>query len=166
MRDAYLRLVSGLDRVLGVVTSAMLALAACLGMLQVLSRFVFRLPFEWTEVLIRISLAWMVFLGAAMVFRTGSMIAVDMMRRMMPAPYRRAHEAVLLALTLSFLALLSYMGFAYAQRGSVQTIIGLEFASMFWAYLAVPVGSACAALAAIAAYVEPRAQQRDETLET
>jgi TRAP-type C4-dicarboxylate transport system permease small subunit len=166
MRHAFLRLVGGLDRVLGVVTSALLALAACLGLLQVLSRFLFRLPIEWTEVLIRISLAWMVFLGAALVFRTGSMIAVDLMRRLMPARFRRAHETALLVLTLSFLLLLSWMGFAYAQRGSVQTIIGLEFASMFWAYLAVPVGSACAALAAVAAFVEPGEPARDDTLET
>lgn len=165
MRRAYLRLANALDATISVVTSALLALAACLGLLQVLSRFVFRFPFEWTEVLIRISLSWMVFLGIAVAFRVGAMISVDMMRRMLPPRYRRLHEAVLLALTLSFLALLGYMGANYAQRASVQTIIGLEFMSMFWAYLAIPVGCACAAIAVIAQYVEPPARGHDEQLE-
>jgi len=90
------------------------------------------------------------------VFRMGGMITVDMMRRLMPERYQRAHETVILVITLGFLALLGYWGIDYARRGSVQTIIGLESLSMFWAYLAIPVGCFCAALSCIAYYVEPR----------
>jgi TRAP-type C4-dicarboxylate transport system permease small subunit len=40
---------------------AMLALAASLGVFQIITRFVLEQPAEWTEVLIRFSLIWMVF---------------------------------------------------------------------------------------------------------
>ena len=39
---------------------AMLALSASLGMFQIVMRFVLEQPAEWTEVLIRFSLIWMV----------------------------------------------------------------------------------------------------------
>ena len=45
------------------VACLMLALAACLGMLQIFTRFVLEVPLEWTEVIIRFSLIWMVFHG-------------------------------------------------------------------------------------------------------
>lgn len=157
MRDLFLRLESRMSAAITVLASALLAFAACLGLLQVLSRFIFKFPFEWTEVLIRISLNWMVFIGAAVVFRMGGMITVDMMRRLMPSRYQRTHETILVAITLVFLVLLGYWGVDYARRGSTQTIIGLESLSMFWAYLAIPVGCVCAAISLIAHYVEPRA---------
>ena len=44
----------------------------------------------------------------------------------------------------------------YAQRGRVQTVIGLETFSMFWAYLAMPVGGVFSALAVIGNLLDPR----------
>ena len=60
---------------------AMLAVAAALGMFQILMRFVFEQPAEWTEVLIRFSLIWMVFLGIPSAFRQGAMVSVDVLHR-------------------------------------------------------------------------------------
>ena len=60
---------------------AMLAIAASLGLFQVVMRFIFELPAEWTEVLIRFSLIWMVFLGIAPAFRHGAMVSVDVLHR-------------------------------------------------------------------------------------
>ena len=47
----------------------MLVVAAGLGMWQIITRFIIERPAEWTEVLIRFSLIWMVFLGIPMAFR-------------------------------------------------------------------------------------------------
>jgi len=165
MRENFLRLEGLLNLVISNLAAALLGIAACLGLLQVLSRFLFRFPFEWTEVLIRISLNWMVFIGIAVVFRMGGMITVDMMRRLMPKRYQRIHETVILAITLIFLALLGYWGAEYARRSSVQTIIGLEQVSMFSAYLAIPVGCFCAAMSCIAQFIEPRPEEDNAELE-
>lgn len=159
------RMDHALTFIISAVTSALLAAAACLGMLQVLSRFLFRFPFEWTEVLVRISLNWMVFLGMAVVFRIGGMITVDMMRRLMPERYQRLHETLLLIVTLIFLAILGIWGWIYANRSATQTIIGLEFVSIYWAYLSLPVGCFFAALGAIAHYFDPPPQVAQAEIE-
>jgi TRAP-type C4-dicarboxylate transport system permease small subunit len=41
---------------------------------------------------------------------------------------------------LALIGVIVWWGWDYAQRGSVQTMAGLESLSMFWAYLALPVG--------------------------
>ena len=63
------------------VACLMLALAACLGMLQIFTRFVLEVPLEWTEVIIRFSLIWMVFMGIPTAFRQGAMVRVDVLSR-------------------------------------------------------------------------------------
>ena len=68
---------------------AMLALSASLGMFQILMRFVLEQPAEWTEVLIRFSLIWMVFLAIPAAFRQGAMVSVDVLYRFaLHSPFR------------------------------------------------------------------------------
>ena len=45
------------------------------------------------------------------------------------------------AASLLLIGILIWWGWDYARRGSVQTMAGLESISMFWAYLAIPVGA-------------------------
>jgi TRAP-type C4-dicarboxylate transport system permease small subunit len=47
-----------------VVACAMMAIASALGLFQIITRFILESPAEWTEVLIRFSLIWMVFLAS------------------------------------------------------------------------------------------------------
>ncbi len=61
----------------------------CLGLLPDLTRFVLEQPAEWTEILIRFSLIWMVFLGIPTAFRQGAMVSVDVLYRWSPPQVRR-----------------------------------------------------------------------------
>ena len=63
---------------------------------------------------------------------------------------------------LALIAVIIWWGWDYAQRGSVQTMAGLESVSMFWAYLALPVGGLFCVVGIIANLLDP---QRNE-LET
>ncbi|MDD2924579.1 TRAP transporter small permease [Rhodoferax sp.] len=140
MRDKFLRLerlTSGLSML---AACAMLALAAGLGVFQIVTRFVLETPAEWTEVLIRFSLIWMVFLGIPTAFRQGAMVSVDVLYRWSPARLRRLLDWVVCLAALSLIAVIVWWGWDYANRGKVQTMSGLESMSMFWAYLALPVG--------------------------
>ena len=134
----------------------MLAIASSLGMFQIITRFVLEEPAEWTEVLIRFSLIWMVFLAIPMAFRQGAMVSVDVLRRWMPRVFSRLLDWLVCLATLSLLAVLIWWGWDYAQRGGVQTMAGLESLSMFWAYLAVPVGAAFAAVGVIGNLIDPK----------
>ena len=135
---------------------AMLALASALGMFQILMRFVFEEPAEWTEVLIRFSLIWMVFLGIPMAFRQGAMVSVDALYRAVPTHLKRILDAIVALAALTLMLIILWWGYDYAVRGSVQTMAGLESLSMFWAYIAMPAGAVFAIIAIVANYIDPR----------
>ena len=120
----------------------MLAVAASLGMFQIVTRFVLEQPAEWTEVLIRFSLIWMVFLAIPAAFRQGAMVSVDVLYRWSPPRIKRVLDWVVALAALALIGIIIWYGWDYAQRGGVQSMAGLESVSMFWAYLAMPVGGA------------------------
>lgn len=163
---AFLAFDRVLNKIIAIVSVFALAVAAGLGLLQVLSRFIFKIPLEWTEVTVRIALAYMVFVGAALVFRAGAMIAVDMVRHMVPQRYKRLHDTFITLVVLSFLALLGYWGFVYANRSASQTLLGLDFISVYWAYISLPIGCFCSAVAVIARFIEHKpVSDEDQELE-
>ena len=135
---------------------AMLTLAAALGMFQIIMRFVLEQPAEWTEVLIRFSLIWMVFLGIPQAFRIGAMVSVDVLYRFANARWRRVLDTLVALAALLLLAVVVWVGWQYAQRGRVQTVIGLEGVTMFWAYLALPVGGVFSALGVLGNWLDPQ----------
>jgi len=138
---------------------AMLAVAAALGMFQILMRFVFETPAEWTEVLIRFSLIWMVFLAIPAAFRQGAMVSVDVLYRWSPPPLRRVLDAVVCAAALTLIGVFIWYGWDYARRGGVQSMAGLESISMFWAYLAIPVGGLFCIPGIIGNLLDPRREE-------
>lgn len=135
---------------------AMLAMAAGLGVFQILTRFVLEKPAEWTEVLIRFSLIWMVFMGIPMAFRQGAMVSVDVLYRWASDRHKRVLDAVVMLASLLLIAVIIIVGWDYSQRGRVQTIIGLEDYSMFWAYIAMPVGGLFAVLGIVGNFLDPK----------
>ena len=138
---------------------AMLIVSACLGMYQILSRFVFEQPAEWSEVLTRFALIWMVFLGAPACFRQGAMVCVDLAHRHAGPVGKRVLDALAAACALLLVGFMLWFGTDYAWRGRFQTISGLESFSMMWAYLAVPVGALFCIVAIIAVLLDPRRQE-------
>jgi TRAP-type C4-dicarboxylate transport system permease small subunit len=138
------------------VACAMLAISASLGMFQIIMRFVIEAPAEWTEVLIRFSLIWMVFMGIPMAFRQGAMVSVDVLYRWSPPPVKRVLDFVVSGAALALIAVIIWWGWDYANRGKVQTVIGLEDVSMFWAYLAMPVGGVFSVISIIGNLLDPQ----------
>lgn len=135
---------------------AMLVVAASLGMWQIITRFIIQRPAEWTEVLIRFSLIWMVFLGIAQAFRIGAMVSVDVLYRLTRGRMRRMLDSLVALAALTLIGVMVLVGWDYSLRGRVQTVIGLEEVSMFWAYLAMPVGGVFAALGVVGNWLEPQ----------
>jgi TRAP-type C4-dicarboxylate transport system permease small subunit len=156
MRRAFLRFEHLCTQTAWLGACAMLLVAVSLGVFQVITRFVLEQPAEWTEVLIRFSLIWMVFLGLPAAFRQGAMVSVDVLYRWSPLGLRRALDAVVAVAALTLVGIILWWGWDYANRGKVQTMIGLESVSMFWAYLAMPVGAAFSVLGIVGAFVDPR----------
>lgn len=162
MREAFLKFERFTTGVAMALACAMLVVASSLGVFQIVTRFVLQEPAEWSEVLIRFSLIWMVFLGIPAAFRQGAMVSVDVLYRWSGPRMRRVLDYVVCVAALTLVAVIVWWGWDYAQRGSVQTMMGIESISMFWAYLAMPVGGAVAMVGIVGNLLDP---QREE-LET
>ena len=156
MRAAFLRFEQMATWVAMLAACAMMALAAGLGVFQIFMRFVVEQPAEWTEVLIRFSLIWMVFLGIPMAFRQGAMVSVDVLYRWSPPKIKRVLDFVVCFAALALIGVIIWWGWDYANRGKVQSMIGLENVSMFWAYLAMPVGGLFCVLGIIGNLLDPQ----------
>jgi len=138
------------------IACLMLAVAASLGMFQIITRFVLETTAEWTEVLIRFSLIWMVFMGIPMAFRQGAMVSVDVLYRWSGPSMKRVLDSVVAAAALVLVAVIIWWGWDYANRGKVQSMIGLEDVSMFWAYLAMPVGALFSVFGILGNWLDPQ----------
>ena len=138
-----------------VAACAMMVIAASLGMFQIVTRFILEQPAEWSEILIRVSLIWMVFLGIPAAFRQGAMVSVDVLYRWSPPKLKRVLDWVVCLAALALITIIVWWGWDYAQRGSVQSMAGLESVSMFWAYLALPVGGLFCVIGIIGNLLDP-----------
>ena len=156
MKQLFLRFEQRTTALSMMVACAMMALASVFAIHQIVTRFILESPAEWTEVLIRFSLIWMVFLGIPTALRTGSMVSVDLLYRLSGQRMRRVLDAVVAITALALCCIILWWGWDYANRGSVQSMIGLEGVSMFWAYLALPVGSVFSIIGIIGFWLDPQ----------
>ena len=138
------------------VACLMMALSSIFAIHPIFNRFVIESPAEWTEVLIRFSLIWMVFLGIPTAFRQGAMVSVDLLYRMSGQRGRRVLDTVVSAAAMLLCGVIFWWGLDYTNRGSVQSMIGLDDVSMFWAYLALPVGAVFSMISIVGNWLDPQ----------
>lgn len=157
------------DRVVFNVTltlaMALLVTMAAVSFYQVTTRFVFEQPSTWSEVTSRSLQIWMVYLGLVAAFRTGSLMAVDMLQRLAPKGLKIVVMCAIAGLSLGVLAVMFWFGWAMAERVRFQTLAGVDNPftgggiSIALVYTAIPVGAALSIVAVIARLAEdlPRA---------
>ena len=109
--------------------------------LQVISRYVFNFSLSWTEEVARYCFIWVNMLGAAILVKKKGHAVIDFLVKNLKGAKRRIHLSVISAVTLVAAGVLIYQSIllmpVVAQQSSPATNI-----SMFYVYLAVPVGSA------------------------
>ena len=159
MKHAFLTLERWTTGFATLVACLMLAIASALGMFQIVTRFVLEQPAEWTEILIRLSLIWMVFMGIPAAFRQGAMVSVDVLYRWSPVKVRRVLDWVVCLAALLLIAIIIWWGWDYALRGRVQSMAGLESISMFWGYVAMPIGAMFCVIGIIGNLMDPQRQE-------
>jgi TRAP-type C4-dicarboxylate transport system permease small subunit len=126
----------------------------CLGLWQVVSRFVLSQPSSWTEELMRRLLIWCVMLGVVVAFRRGALVSVDLMLRSLRGAWLQALRTLITGTSLLFLGVLLWFGTELLWRVRFQTFASMDL-SMAWAYAALPVGAALAMVAVIAQHFDP-----------
>jgi TRAP-type C4-dicarboxylate transport system permease small subunit len=162
MKQAFLKLERVTTGFSMIVACLMLVIASGLGMFQIITRFILEQPAEWSEILIRLSLIWMVFMGIPAAFRQGAMVSVDVVYRWSPPKIKRVLDWLVCLAALALVLVIVWWGWDYSVRGRVQSMAGLESISMFWGYVAMPLGGLFAVFGIVGNLLNP---QRNE-LET
>jgi TRAP-type C4-dicarboxylate transport system permease small subunit len=162
MRNFILSLDRGVTGTALFLACALLAIVSLLGIWQVGTRFLLEQPSTWTEELMRRLLVWMVMLGAAVAFRHGAMISVDLMLRKARGRWRTVVNGVITTASLALMGILIWYGIDLIWRIRFQTWASLDFLSMGWAYASIPVGAAISVIALLAHQLDPV----DEHLDT
>ena len=153
-RRALLALDRYTTELASVVGCTLMAVICCLGLWQVVSRFVLSQPSTWTEELMRRLLIWCVMLGVVVAFRRGALVSVDLMLRSVRGAWHQVVRAVITGVSLVFLGVLLWFGTELVWRVRFQTFASMDL-SMAWAYGALPVGAALAMVAVIAQHFDP-----------
>ena len=155
MKTQFLAFERRVTSVIMVLACLLLGVASILGILQVLTRFIFNQPLTWSEILIRLVIIWMVMFGVVAAFREGAQVSVDLMFRKSGRFQRPLHFLITLV-TVIFLGVLVWYGADIAWRTRFQEIGGLEFLPMSIGYAALPVGAFFGIIATIANFLDPR----------
>jgi TRAP-type C4-dicarboxylate transport system permease small subunit len=143
---AGLALIDGMNRVLGWLLAALLAVISVVVFLQVLVRFVLTaagidISASWTEELARYLLCWMVFLGAAYGCRKAQLMALDFAVSKLPGAFGQVARYLALLACLGFFLLLIQVGWAFVEFGRSEASPVMRL-PMHWIYAAIPVGAA------------------------
>jgi TRAP-type C4-dicarboxylate transport system, small permease component len=139
---------------------ALLVLTCCVSLYQVVTRFIFEEPSTWSEVTARSLNIWMVYLGVAVAFRTGALMAVEFLFNRLHGGARAVLVAVIAGLSLGVLLVMVWFGWDMVGRVRFQMLAGVdnpftgEGISIALVYAAVPVGAALAIVGLLARAAE------------
>lgn len=109
--------------------------------MQVVNRYLFGHPLVWTEEVSRHLMIWLVFLGAALVYRRGTHIGITLLPERLP-PTGRMLVQLLAAIILGlFFCLMTIYGWELVERTMQQRTSALRY-PMGYAYAALPASGA------------------------
>lgn len=106
---------------------------------QVFSRFIFGQSFPWAEEVALYLNIWAVMLAGSVLIWKNELIRVDFFDSFWSRKFVKARDKTFDILLVVILAILFWQGMTQAMFGRNTSLISLNI-SMFWAYLAVPVG--------------------------
>jgi len=132
-----------LDRWLGQLVEVPVALLTAIEVLillaGVISRYVFRSPFVWSDELASILFLWLAMLGAVVAFRRSEHMRMSTLVARMSPRWRVFFEAFAIAVAVAFLALILHPAIEYAADEAAIVTPAMEIPNI-WRASAIPVG--------------------------
>jgi TRAP-type C4-dicarboxylate transport system permease small subunit len=123
----------------GIVVMILVAAFTLLVFASVVLRYGFSQGLDWGEEAGRYLMIWMGFLGASLALRNGGHVGITMIRETLPAPVQRVVTLVASLGILAWFVVTAYGATFLLETVSQKTSLVLPI-SMFFPYLAVPVG--------------------------
>jgi TRAP-type transport system small permease protein len=144
--------------------SCLLAVSAMTGLVlvQVVLRYVFNAPLNWTEEASIFLMIWMTFVGAGVALRRGGHIAMTLLAEHLPAWLSRYFLSISRLVTFAFLFLVAWQGWLLAQTGKsvLSPALGIP---MRWPYMIVPLGACFMATQLLGAMLDPAPPETSPT---
>lgn len=133
-----------------IIVPLMLGIIA-VGFAAVCLRYVFNGHYAlfWSEEVIRYAFIWLFWLCAPILVWRRAMFTVDMFINMLPKALQRAIAIILDIAVVVLMGTFVYYGWLMARVNAPQLSSALSL-SLFWIYLAIPVGAALIILATVA----------------
>ena len=120
--------------------------------LQVVSRYALQSALFWPEEAARVLLILITFIVAGLSYSRGEMIGVTLFTSILSRRLAAIIAILVHVFVLALLVLLIKYGWTFAQMNSIQKAAALRI-SMFWVYLAVPVGFGILSLHVLGSFV-------------
>jgi tripartite ATP-independent transporter DctM subunit len=133
------RLDGWLGRLVEVPVALLTALEVLILLAGVISRYVFRNPFVWSDELASILFLWLAMLGAVVAFRRAEHMRMSTLVARAAPRWRAFFEAFAVALAVAFLALILHPAIEYAADEAAIVTPALEIPNI-WRAAALPVG--------------------------
>ncbi|MCL4369972.1 MAG: TRAP transporter small permease [Chloroflexi bacterium] len=146
-------LFSYLDKLLYWIVGAMILVLAAVGFAGVVFRYVLQSSLFWADEFLRYWDIWLIFLGAALATRHGSLITVDIFTGLLPYRARHYLEAAVHAVATLFLIAMIWFSWELVTRssGGVSAAMRVPMDRM---YMVFPVGMGLMAINCLRQAVE------------
>lgn len=129
----WIKLICNLDLLLG---SAILIGLVLVTSISVFMRYILRAPLLWQEEVQAFCQVWLVFLGGSVAFRTGGIVAIEMIVDAITPNYRRYFEYLIdfvVIFTLTYLAVQAraYLIQVFLRNGRATPILRIPYATLY-----------------------------------
>jgi TRAP-type C4-dicarboxylate transport system permease small subunit len=142
-----------INKVFEIFLVAIVALQAILLMVGVVFRYAFDSPIVWGDEIVRYSLIWMTFVGAAMATKENQHISVDVIDQVLPKHGQRILNWLVDAVVIAFMVFFIYYGIRMTdfQRGMFGET--LSWFSYAYVYVSIPIGALFTIVYTVTKYV-------------
>lgn len=127
----------------------LVALIAVIVSASVIWRYVLNDSLAWSEDLAKFLMVWLTFIGAPLGFRHGAHVAISLVPPRAPEIVLRIARITVHAIVLALMLILTWYAWRFAWNGRSQVALTVGDVSMFWIFLAMPIGAAVMALVAL-----------------
>lgn len=131
------RIIDFVNYVVTGIAMVFLVVMTFLVVLQVFSRVIIGYSFAWTEEVVRFLLIWVTFLGAAVAFKYGAHISIDLLFNKLPVHLRKAAQWGITIICASFFMMLIVKGGQIVGLTMVQLSPTLQI-PMGYIYMVIP----------------------------
>lgn len=126
--------------ILEIIAIAILALILSMVVLQVISRYVFNYPIEWSEEMARFLFIWLGFISAAVALKEDQHVKFTFIIDILPQKARRIIDIFNDLLTMAFLIVLIIYGVMLTINTHSIPSVTLDFIRWSYVYASLPIG--------------------------